>query len=410
MDSTKVLTPYSSDISRLDHWDRLFIRALRRVKGGQVRVRFAEGYLVEMGEPGEERVELTLLDSGLPKTILLGGAMAFAEAYIEGKWRTSDLSGLLRIMARSRENLGRVARGTSRVIRFVDRCSHRLRRNTRANARRNIQEHYDLGNDMYATFLDPTMTYSAGIFEQPGDTLHDAQFRKLDRMIDAMGVTATDHVLEIGSGWGSCAIRLAERTGCRVTSVTLSEQQAEEARRRVKAAGLSDRVEIRLQDYRDVPETYDHAISIEMIEAVGHEYLPGYFESVYRRLRPGGMFALQAITIPDERYRAYHKSCDFIRKHVFPGGHLPCPGQLRRLAEEKTGFRLEEEYEFGKNYAETLRRWTFNFFAHLDEVKALGFDEAFIRKWQYYLAYCEAGFDTESIHVRQLSYRRPAGS
>ena len=367
----------------------------------------AGGFITEVGEPGADRVDLTLLHASLPKTILLGGSMAFAEAYIDGKWRTSDLSALLRVMALSQEHLGPVARGTSRFLRFVDRWSHRLRRNTRANARRNIQEHYNLSNEMYATFLDPTMTYSAGIFEKKSDTLHDAQIRKLDRMIDAMEVSPSDHVLEIGSGWGSCAIRLAQRTGCRVTSVTLSERQAEEARRRVREAGVSDRVKIRLQDYRDVPETFDHAISIEMIEAVGHDYLPGYFKSIHRRLRPGGVFALQAITIPDDRYWAYHKSCDFIRKHIFPGGHLPCPGQLRDLAERKAGFQLEDEFEFGKNYAETLRRWTYNFFAHLDEVKSHGFDEAFIRKWQYYLAYCEAGFDTDLIHVRQMRYRRP---
>jgi cyclopropane-fatty-acyl-phospholipid synthase len=406
MDTSKAISPYSSDMSQLSSWDRLFVHALRNVKGGVLRVRFANGHLVEVGQGVEDAVDLILLEEGLPKTFLFRGAMGFAEAYIQGQWRTSDLSALLRILARSQEQLGRFARGTSHIIRWMDRMSHKLRRNTKDNARRNIQEHYDLSNEMYQTFLDSTMTYSSGIFEGPSDTLHTAQLRKLDRLIETLKLTASDHVLEIGSGWGSCAIRMAQQSGCRVTSVTLSERQAEEARRRVREAGLEDRVEIRIQDYRDVKEIFDHAISIEMIEAVGHEYLPGYFQTVYDRLKPGGRFALQAITIPDERYASYNKSCDFIQKHIFPGGHLPCPGQLSELAENRVGFKMESQLEFGKDYAETLRRWTFNFFAKLADVQDLGFNEAFIRKWHYYLAYCEAGFDTGLIHVRQISYKK----
>jgi cyclopropane-fatty-acyl-phospholipid synthase len=232
--------------------------------------------------------------------------------------------------------------------------------------------------------------------------------RKIDRLIDQLAPKSSDHVLEIGSGWGACAIRLAQRCGCRVTSLTLSEEQAAEARRRVEAAGLSDRVEIRIQDYRDVTELYDHAISVEMIEAVGHEFLAGYLRKVNDHLKPGGRFALQAITIPDERYERYNKGCDFIRKHIFPGGHLPSPGALMRLVRQETSLMLHNEVEFGKDYAETLRRWRDAFLAKTDAVRGLGFDEFFIRKWHYYLAYCEAGFDTGMIHVRQMLFTSTA--
>jgi cyclopropane-fatty-acyl-phospholipid synthase len=302
--------------------------------------------------------------------------------------------------------MGRFARGTSRLLREMDRLLHRKRRNTRQNALRNIQAHYDLSNDLYAAFLDPDLNYSSAIFRSTADTLAQAQIHKLDRVIAQLRPGPDDHVLEIGSGWGACAIRMARETGCRVTSITLSHQQAEEARRRVAAAGLSDRVEIRLQDYRDVEGTFDHVVSLEMIEAVGHDFLPGYFRMLDQRLREGGLVLLQAITIPDDRYESYHRSVDFIRKHIFPGGHLPCPRLLEELRERETRLRLVDTFEFARDYAETLRRWRYQFFARLDQVRALGFDDAFIRKWQFYLSYCEAGFDTGLIHVHQLCYEK----
>jgi len=299
-----------------------------------------------------------------------------------------------------------VARGASRLLRAMDHASHRLRANTKDNAKANIQAHYDLSNQLYETFLDPTLTYSSAIFQDPSDHLESAQLRKIDRLIHQLSPVASDHVLEIGSGWGACAIRFAQKTGCRVTSLTLSTEQAHEARRRVAEAGLSDRVEIRLQDYRDVTESFDHIVSVEMIEAVGHEFLPEYFACVDRCLRPGGRFALQAITLPDERYKDYLKSSDFIRKHIFPGGHLPCPGLLHTLTVELKTWQLLSEFEFGRDYAETLRRWRDTFLLSLPKVRSLGFDDIFIRKWLFYLAYCEAGFDTDLIHVRQITYAK----
>ncbi len=400
METTKTLLNTFMADRGLSGWDRILATALSRIGGGRICVSFPGMEAVTLGRGNQETADLRLLP-GASRRIVLGGAMGFAEAHLDGLWDTRDLAALLRVLGRSQAALGPVARGSSAVLRFFDRLGHRLRSNTHANARRNIQEHYDLSNDLYTLFLDPSLTYSSAIFAEEGEELEVAQMRKIDRLIEGLNPGPGDHVLEIGSGWGACAIRLARRTGCRVTSLTLSDEQAAEARRRVREAGLEDRVEIRLQDYRDVRETFDHAVSVEMIEAVGHEYLPGYIRSVHRRLRPGGRFALQAITIPDERYERYHRGCDFIRKHVFPGGHLPSPGLLERLFLAQGPFHLLDHFEFGTHYAETLRRWRDAFLARTEGVLALGFNERFLRKWHYYLAYCEAGFDTGLIHVRQ---------
>lgn len=411
MDSTKtILSSSIADPAGMTLSERILVRALSTIQDAKINVILPSGHQTlvgqGVGEAGVDQVELHVLEPSAVRRMLLGGAMAFAETYIDGSWKTDDLSTLLRVLSRNQRAMGRLMRGASRVLRAMDHAAHRLRSNTLDNARRNIQAHYDLSNDLYATFLDPTLTYSAAIFESPDEDLHSAQLRKIDRLIARLDPKAGDHVLEIGSGWGACAIRLAQVRGCRVTSLTLSEAQAEEARKRVRAAGVADLVEIRLQDYREVSETFDHVLSVEMIEAVGHEFLPVYVETVQRRLKPGGRFVLQAITIPDERYKSYMKSSDFIRKHIFPGGHLPSPDLLRGLVRRHAGWQCVDMHEFGRDYAETLRRWRDAFAANLAKVKTLGFDERFIRKWFYYLAYCEAGFDNQLIHVRQFTFQK----
>jgi cyclopropane-fatty-acyl-phospholipid synthase len=406
MDSPQTLTSAFTDMPSVTYWDRLFIHALQQLQGGVIHLTLADGSSVSLGKGTEDSADLVFHIDGLSRTLLLGGGMALAESYMAGQWSTGNLSALLRILGRSQQEMGRFAKGTSQVLKRMDHLMHKLRRNTKENAVKNIQEHYDLSNELYETFLDPTLTYSSALFDEGVTDLEAAQFRKIDRLMDQLDVKTGDHVLEIGSGWGACAIRMAQRCGCRVTSLTLSECQAEEGRRRVKAVGLEDLVEIRIQDYRDVEGTYDHIISIEMIEAVGHEFLPAYFQVVNNRLKSGGRFALQAITIPDDRYQAYNHSVDFIRKHIFPGGHLPCPKLLSELRQKETDLVEIDNFEFGKDYAETLRRWCENFLKRRQEVEALGFDAAFIRKWQFYLCYCEAGFDTDLIHVRQICYQK----
>lgn len=406
MDTPETLLSPPSNDGSLSLSERILAKALSRVSGGLIEVAFPSGRRLNFGQDTGDRARMNLLEKEVSRRIVLGGAMAFAETWMEGGWTSPDLSAVLRILARSQSDMGRIARGASRVLQAVDHAAHRLRQNTRENARQNIQAHYDLSNDLYATFLDSSLTYSSALFDSKEEDLYSAQLRKIDRLIDQLAPTASDHVLEIGSGWGACAIRLAQRTGCRVTSLTLSTEQAVEARRRVEEAGLSDRVDIRLQDYRDVEGLFDHVVSVEMIEAVGHEYLGAYLQAVDRHLQPGGRFALQAITIPNERYAAYLKSSDFIRKHIFPGGHLPSPELLSTLIQEHTSLEIVNEIEFGNDYAETLRRWRDAFTANRQRVLDLGFDLHFYRKWLYYFAYCEAGFDTGMIHVRQVVYQK----
>lgn len=276
------------------------------------------------------------------------------------------------------------------------------RRNTRAGARRNIADHYDLGNDLFELFLDDTLTYSSAVFETPETTLRDASVAKLDRICRALDLRPGDHVVELGAGWGSFAIHAAQSYGCRVTTTTISGEQRELAARRVRDAGLADRVEIRADDYRDLPGRYDKLVAIEMIEAVGHDYLPGFFRSVARLLRPGGAACLQAITMPDDRYDAYLRSTDFIRRYVFPGSCCPAMKAIR-AASAPAGLRVASDDVLTPHYAETLRRWRANFNENADRVRALGYPERFVRLWNYYLAYCEAGFAEDYIAVRQIT-------
>lgn len=406
MDTTKTLLNSLPQEQAPTFFERVLLGVLSKLHGGGLVVTLPSGLSVRTGGEGPECADIRILDPKTPKRLLTGGAMAFAETWMEGGWETTDLSALLRLLAKGQPAIGPVARGASRVLRAMDHAAHSLRKNTPENARKNIREHYDLSNDLYAAFLDPSLTYSAALFSESGEELLPAQLRKIDRMIGLMDPKPGDHVLEIGSGWGACAIRLAQTRGCRVTSLTLSDEQAREARARVEKAGLGHLVEIRLQDYRDVTETFDHVISVEMIEAVGHEFLPVYFQTVDERLKPGGRFLLQAITIPDERYRDYCRSSDFIRKHIFPGGHLPSPGVITEHIREHTRLRETNMLEFGAHYAETLRRWRDAFTANRRRVQSLGFDETFHRKWLYYFSYCEAGFDTGMIHVRQYSFEK----
>ncbi len=404
MDPTKTILTHELPLEQLSSWEKLLTAVFSRLTALELEFTSASGRQMTLGA-GERRADVKLNTPKAARRILLGGSMGFAEAWMEGELETRDLSRLLVGLGAGQPSMGRFVKGTSRMLWHLDRFGHSLRRNTKRNAKKNIQEHYDLSNELYETFLDPTLTYSSAWFEDMAGDLEEAQFRKIDRLIEEMGLSPEHHVLEIGSGWGACAIRMAQQSGCRVTSLTLSEEQAQEARTRIAAAGLEDRVEIRLQDYRDVQGEFDHAVSVEMIEAVGHSYLPGYFQAVSRLLKPGGRFALQAICITDDRYEEYNSRSDFIRKYIFPGGHLPCPKLLGELSSQ-VGLVQQNELEFGLHYAETLRRWRDDFNERLPRVRELGFDERFIRKWQYYLSFCEAGFENRMIDVRQITYSK----
>ena len=336
---------------------------------------------------------------------LAGGSVGFGEAYMDGDWDSPDLPALIETAARNLPAHPGPFRRLS-PWRIRDRRRHAAVPNTRRGSAKNIAAHYDLGNDFYALWLDPSMTYSAAVFSGGANDLESAQSEKYRRLLDLIDARPGQHVLEIGCGWGGFALLAARERGLRVTAVTISRAQHDEAARRIAEAGLQDRVDIRLCDYRDLDGAYDHAVSIEMIEAVGDSYRPEYFARVRDLVRPGGRFALQSIVIEDGRYDGYRKSADFIQKHIFPGGALPSPSTMRREA-EGAGFRWVADASHGLDYAETLAHWRERFEAVSDRVGALGFDERFRRCWRFYLAYCEGGFRAGNIDALQIALARP---
>ncbi|HEY1075561.1 MAG TPA: cyclopropane-fatty-acyl-phospholipid synthase family protein, partial [Fontimonas sp.] len=292
------------------------------------------------------------------------------------------------------------------IGRFAGWVQHKLRANTKATAQKNIEYHYDLGNEFYKMWLDDTMAYSAGMFIQPNETLMDAQLNKFRLMAERLDLKPEHHLLEIGSGWGGFAIYAARTSGCRVTSITLSKEQLAEAQRRAAAAGLADRVRFELRDYRDVTDRYDRVVSIEMYEAVGEEYWAGYFETISRALKPGGLAAIQGITISADLFGEYRRKRDFIQKYIFPGGML-CPPELFQSIAAKAGLRAENPLFYARDYADTLAHWHRNVLAVREQV-VQQFDERFLRMWRYYLSYCECGFRVGSVDLMQITLRKDA--
>lgn len=403
MDTTRTsaLSQNSEPKIRLRFIERLFVRLMKRLRHGSMRIEFPSGACVVVGDHSSPMVILQIVKPDFFKRVFSGGSVGFGEAYVDGLWTTTDLSEVLKMMARNQREVGRLRKGFSLITQQLNRFYHLARKNTLKKSRENIQAHYDLSNDFYETFLDPTMTYSSAYFKGDHETLEQGQLNKIDRMLDLAGVQAGDSILEIGSGWGALAKRAAER-GCTVKTITLSNEQFEYSKELFDASGVSERVHICLQDYRVLQGQFDAVLSCEMIEAVGKEYLPSYFEVIRDSLKPGAKAVIQAITISDDRYDQYCRSCDWIQKHIFPGGHLPSPGAIRGHVDEAGVMQVVQMDAFGRDYAETLRRWAKAFNGQGEEIKRLGFDETFQRKWNYYLSYCEAGFDTGLIDVQHV--------
>lgn len=363
--------------------------------------------------PGGTRVEATGAQPGpdghvlvkhtrAARRAMLGGSIGLADSYIDGDWDSDDLTSVIELCALN-VDLDDFDRGVTpmSVFRALTRLRHKRRANSRAGSRRNIAAHYDLGNSFYSQWLDPSMTYSSACFESSDENLTDAQGNKFDSLARMLDLQPGDHVLEIGCGWGAFAIHVAAQYGCCVTALTVSPSQAEWARQKVAVAGLSDRIEIRLQDYRDVTGQFDKIASIEMFEAVGEEYWPIFFQSLSNCLRPGGLAGLQVITIENDRFEAYRRNPDFIQMRIFPGGMLPSVDAFTQAA-HKVGLKLDDAKMFGGDYAETLKRWRESFEAAWPSIVPLGFDERFRRLWRYYLCYCEAGFRAQAISVGQF--------
>jgi cyclopropane-fatty-acyl-phospholipid synthase len=383
---------------------------------GRVDLELPSGQRVRLGGPGRADAAARVHDDRLFLRILLRGELGAGEAFVAGEWSSADLVGLLRVFLRASRARG-LESPLTRLARLPALARHRRAANTVAGSRRNIHAHYDLGNDFYRLFLDDeTLAYSCALWRPPALTLADAQRApapgpaltladaqraKLERLCDRLALSPRDHLLEIGCGWGGMAIHAAATRGCRVTAITVSREQHRLAAERVAAAGLADRVSVQYRDYRGALGTFDKIVSIEMLEAVGYEYLPAYFAACAQALAPGGRLALQSITMPDERFEAYRRGVDWMQTYVFPGSLIPSLGAIARASAE-AGLSIERGDDIGADYAPTLRAWRERFVAALPRVRALGFDEPFVRTWLMYLAFSEAAFAERTLRNHQL--------
>jgi len=353
-------------------------------------------------------VHLRVRDPAFYRALASNGSVGGGEAYGDGHWECDDLVGLIRLLVRNREWLDSMETGSARLGGLAMRALHALRRNTRAGSRRNIAAHYDLGNAFFQLFLSDDMMYSSAMWEGEDDTLEQASTRKLDVICRKLDLQPGDHVVEIGTGWGGFALHAARHYGCRVTTTTISREQHALAAERIRRAGLQFRVDVLLQDYRDLHGQFDKLVSIEMIEAIGAAYLPTYFAKVGELLKPEGVALIQAITIEDHRYAQALKAVDFIKRHVFPGSFMPSIQAMLNAKTRASDLSLVHLEDFGLSYARTLQAWRQRFLARLDAVRAQGFDERFIRLWEFYLAYCEGGFRERAIGASHLLLARPA--
>lgn len=376
-------------------------RLLSRIAVGRLSIVTPEGEQIwsPPAEPGPQAA-IVLKSWRAMRRLMLDGDIGLAEAYRDGDFTTPDLTALIELGARNDATLRRLVSGTL-PVRLLNRIRHWRNANSRAGSRRNITAHYDLGNEFYRQWLDESMTYSSALYGATTDTLEAAQERKLDRIVEMLALSGGEQVLEIGCGWGALAERLA-REGCRVTAITLSPSQLDHAQRRIAQAGLADRVDLRLQDYRDIAGQYDRIVSIEMIEAVGRNYWPSYFATLDRSLAEGGHAVLQAITIDDALFELYQQGTDFIQRFIFPGGCLPSVAALEREA-KGAGLATIDRVDFGASYAETLKEWRRRFLQSWPQIAPLGFDEPFRKLWEFYLCYCEAGFRAGTIDVSLLT-------
>jgi cyclopropane-fatty-acyl-phospholipid synthase len=390
---------------------RTVLQLLARLRHGSLQVHLPDGSRRDFGAGQGPSAILKLHDWQVCAAALKSGDIGFAEGYIAGHWSTPDLSGLLRLFIANRREVESVIYGTW-LGRLVYRVRHLLNRNTRSNSQKNIHAHYDLGNAFYELWLDGTMNYSSALFESPQTSMQQAQRAKVRRALRMVGVRPGDRVLEIGCGWGALAEMATTEFGASLVGVTLSTEQLAWARERMQRCGAAGRSDLRLQDYRDIgrdnpaDQQFDAICSIEMIEAVGREYWPTYFATLARLLKPGGKACVQSIVIADELFERYLQSTDFIQQYIFPGGCLPSPSAFRQQAAQ-AGLQVVDEFCFGQDYAHTLKLWRETFMARDKEVMALGFDQRFMRIWEFYLAYCEAAFAEHNTDVVQYTLLKP---
>jgi cyclopropane-fatty-acyl-phospholipid synthase len=387
---------------------RALLGHLARIRTGRLQVRDVLGSH-SFGDPAPDDLDISVRVTDLSAwlEIAAGGTIGAAEAYMRGHLLVNDLPGLIRLFLRNQAVMDSMDGGMARLGRPLLKAAHWYHRNTRTGSRRNIQAHYDLGNELFELFLDPTMMYSSAVFPREDASLEEASLHKLDLICRRLDLKPTDHLLEIGTGWGGLAIHAASRYGCRVTTTTISRNQFEYATARIRQAGLADRITVISEDYRDLKGQFDKLVSVEMIEAVGHRFLDAYFRVCSERLKPAGRMLLQAIVIADRRYEHARRSVDFIQKYIFPGGALPSLGAILASVGRVTDLQLSGMQDIGADYARTLQLWRERFLERLTEVRCLGFPEEFIRRWEWYLAYCEGGFRERAISDVHLVFDKP---
>jgi cyclopropane-fatty-acyl-phospholipid synthase len=387
------------------------LRQMNALRDCQLRIVDALGDVV-LGTPAANPADtlhatLRVYDTAFYRHVAANGSVGAGEAYMDGLWHCDDLVALMRMLVRNRDLLDAMETGLARFGGITMRAWHAFRRNTHGGSRRNIAAHYDLGNDFFRLFLDDNLMYSSAIFAHTAETLETASQRKLDRICRKLALSANDRVVEIGSGWGGFALHAAQHYGCRVTTTTISREQYDLARERVRAAGLDGRVKVRLEDYRNLSGRYDKLVSIEMIEAIGHQYLDSYFGKIGELLENHGMALIQAITIEDHRYAQALRAVDFIKRYIFPGSFIPSISAMLAAAARMSDLKLFQLEDIGPSYALTLAAWRERFHQRLADVRALGYDERFVRMWDFYLAYCESGFRERSTGDVQMLLARP---
>jgi cyclopropane-fatty-acyl-phospholipid synthase len=404
----QAVSPTSGAYNALDRLLRQYVlRQLDALAGANVELTDACGTVV-LGKPnGQPLVRVCVTSPAFYQAVAAGGSVGAGEAYMAGQWHCDDLVALVRTLVRNRDVLDGMETGLARLGGWALRRWHAFRRNTEAGSRRNISAHYDLGNRFFSLFLSSDMMYSSAYWQGAHDTLEVASRRKLQVICQKLKLSPRDHLLEIGTGWGALAVHAAVHHGCRVTTTTISQEQYLAANERVTRAGVADRVTVLLEDYRNLTGVYDKLVSIEMIEAVGADYLDGYFAQVGQLLKPDGLALIQAITIEDHRYRQALRAVDFIKRHVFPGSFIPSIEAMLRAKARTTDLGLVALEDFGDSYARTLAAWRLGFKSKVAQVRALGFDERFIRLWDFYLAYCEGGFRERAIGVAHLLLAKP---
>lgn len=388
--------------------ETLLVRQLSAIQNGFIRLETPTSQY-QFGDPKTElQAEIVVENWTFFESVVTGGTVGAAESYMAGDWHCNDLTALVQILVRNRELNDAMEGGLAAFASSTLKVLHWLNRNTRDGSRRNISAHYDLGNELFELFLDRDwMMYSSALYFDGRESLEDAQAQKLTRMCDMLDLQPDDHLLEIGTGWGGCAIFAAQNYGCRVTTTTISREQYDYAIASVQKAGLEERITVLLEDYRDLTGLYDKLISIEMVEAVGHQFIDDYFRHCSYLLKADGLAAIQAITIEDYRYQQALKTVDFIKRFIFPGSFIPCVSRLTQAAGQAE-LRLVELTDIGDSYAITLQQWRHRFMDQLDKVREQGYSEAFIRMWEFYLCYCEGGFRERSISDVHMLFAKPA--